>query len=120
MSKKKIKIRKTDSNKYPKPTTIENGFIIEKETKRKLAECVSFYFKDVTLYSICFEDFEKEMKKNMEYRVYLSSPRNQINIIRIIKPLPGINIGYTLEEFKHIIQEEKNKKKSAFKNAKKD
>ena len=53
-------------------------------------------------------------------RIYLDCPRNNLNLIRLIEPLTGIEIGYTIEEFKEIIKEEKERKKKVFKNAKID
>lgn len=117
---RKRKERIMDSNKYPKKNMMEKGYIIEIETKKRLAKGISLYFKDITLHNKCFEDFEKEIGGNRNYRIYLECARDNLTLIRIIEPFPKIEIGYTLEEFKKIIEEEKEKKKSTLQNTKND
>ena len=105
-----------DSNKWPKETTIDNGFIIEKETGKQLARVIRVHFKTITEHSGLLKGAMDKITENQ--RIYLECARDNLSLMRIIEPFEGIEIGYTAEEFTCIVQEEKEKKKSAFKNAK--
>ena len=107
-SKKEREPIKQDNNRYPEKLYFHEGKVMTVEGKKPLAEGIEFYFKHQIKKAI-------EFARQNNLRLYISGILDNISLIRIIKPLQEIDIGYTPEQLEKAIEEGK-KSRTHFEN----